>query len=235
MHFQSALYINTGCFCQDFCFRNPRCLLPMHSKGSFFPLGRRTLEEDWRVAFPGAGIAQSNWTMFMDGRHLTNSHGQWCVFLLGSDFVPGGIVFHPHKGNSCLSHSQVMAYNHPAALKHGSYMHTLYAYRHTCIHRSFAPHTQMLHTKLIEEKIRAFFPVLLMPENPNIAAGESRAFLQHRRSRPGSSCRNFMSLRYFWNNKVSCTSLPVHEISTWDQTYRCCLHIHPLASYYQFC
>lgn len=68
-----------------------------------------------------------------------------------------------------------------------------------------------------------------MPESPGVAA-----LLQHRRSRAGSSCRNFMSSRSFWNNKVSYTSLPVHEISTWDQTCRCCLPIHPLASHYQF-
>jgi len=31
----------------------------------------------------------------------------------------------------------------------------------------------MLPTKLTEEKVRTFFPLLLMPESPNIAAGES--------------------------------------------------------------
>lgn len=41
----------------------------------------------------------------------SNSYGQECVFLFGSAFVPGGIVFHPHKGNSCLSHSQVTVYD----------------------------------------------------------------------------------------------------------------------------
>lgn len=68
---------------------------------------------------------------------------------------------------------------HPAALKCGTYMHTyLYAYRHTCTHPSQIPHTSMLHTMLTEEKIRTFFPLLLMPESPNIAAGESNFITQ---------------------------------------------------------
>lgn len=62
----------------------------------------------------------------------------------------------------------------PAAVKWGIYMHTyLYAYRHTCTRLSQAPHTPMLPTKLTEEKVRTFFPLLLMPESPNITAGES--------------------------------------------------------------
>lgn len=36
----------------------------------------------------------------------------------------------------------------------------------------------MLHTMLTEEKIRTFFPLLLMPESPNIDAGESNFITQ---------------------------------------------------------
>lgn len=90
--------------------------------------------------------------MLVDGGHLTHMAKSAFSFLAVLLFQVEQ-SFIQHEGNSCLSHSQVMVYNHPAGVKYRIYG-DIYLHVCTCLHLFHALLTPMLQSKLIELKIK---------------------------------------------------------------------------------